>query len=107
MELHPYPTDFGVAVAKVIKHLRGTELMPHVELLHAGWHVAGVALSYADPHPRPPIVGMSMPTSDEAIALALEGCCTPKTSVPGTPEALPWGTIATIVLELLSRWLRK
>lgn len=107
-DLHPYPTDLPPGIiTMVVNALRGQGL-DSMEVSHAVWHAAGYGLSRWDTHP---VVGGAAPLSNEEAAKILEstlprGSEGPATAIGGI-EALPWGMLVPLLLELIKLYFRK
>lgn len=94
--MYPYPVEVPTkeCLDLVIKALRG-QVDPK-ESAHAAWVLVGYALSQWDKHP--PVVGdVLMSHADVAHALGLAP----------SPEAIPWSIVLPILLDLLSRLIKR
>lgn len=96
--LYPYPVDFLTPIKLVVNHLRGVEVVPAVELGHAAWQLAGVALSHIDPHPA--VKGADCAKlSDAEMADKLEALTVPQGA------AIDWVSLLALAVEIIRRLL--
>lgn len=104
--MYPYPSIFPAEEVRVLLPILRGEAPPASTATHAAWVVVGYGASQILPDGPQPMG--AAPLTESACADCLEQASrAPVGAVADHLDAIPWGQIVLLLLELASRWLKK
>ncbi len=103
--MYPYPSGYPAEeMAVLLSEVTGGK-PPLVKAMHAGWVVAGFALSQGAPDPSAP-VHADMKDVRAALAKHLHPLHTARIGDGHIIQSIPWNQVASLLVQLLQGYLK-